>query len=473
MVRCKYLLPVNLLLYCTVTPRNILSPHDCNQKMSSLQLSEVVGHYHHHHLEYSLIYSSSPPSSSSSLSRSNNSMIMRTLTSHRMMMIVFSLLILLLCCNHYTLGYNPNTEIIKYLVPRPKEVSWDSSQTRMISFYKLNFALEVNGNSASVSDFPIVGKALDRYTKWMFKLFTNSGSDNDNSNNNDEDNEFDFYTDNVVIQIREATKLPLLNVFDIDESYEISIKSRGMVIKSNTQFGFLRALETFAQMIRRNPNSNFFFIPNSPIVIKDSPRYKYRGLMIDVSRNYIYTSTILDIIELMSFDKLNVLHIHLSDAQSFPYQMYGKFSKLSEKSSFSKDLVFTSNDIATIIEFAYYRGIQVIPEFDMPGHAKSFAYAYSEVVSSCPTRLSANINNFPFNVVEPLTYELIEAIIAQWQSTSGITQKAPTLASSVQLTTMHLGSDEIVKSCWTENPVITDFFAGMLFIKFNLLTCLQ
>nr|CAG4717854.1 unnamed protein product [Naegleria fowleri] len=350
---------------------------------------------------------------------------------------------------------NSNTFIDKYLIPRPKEVTWEETATKLLSFYKLNFVLYVKGTKVDRTQFPVVDTALKRYEAWMFKLFETKGSPTNY------DSDFLFYNEDVVIQITEDVTYPVLDVLNIDESYELTIRTRGIVIKSTSQFGFLRALETFSQMIRRNINDQFFFIPNTPIYIKDSPRFKHRGLMIDVARNYIYPETIKEIIDLMSFDKLNVLHIHFTDAQSFPYQMYGSFSDLSDKGSFSKELVYSKEDIASLIEYAYFRGIQIIPEFDMPGHTKSFSFAYPEVVSSCPKRLATNVNNYPLNVAESTTFDIIEAILGQWQSKDTLMEKTK-ISNSILLSIMHLGGDEVTKACWTdENPIIFNFFNAM------------
>lgn len=356
---------------------------------------------------------------------------------------------------------NSNTFIDKYLIPRPKEVTWEETATKLLSFYKLNFVLYVKGTKVDRTQFPVVDTALKRYEAWMFKLFETKGSPTNY------DSDFLFYNEDVVIQITEDVTYPVLDVLNIDESYELTIRTRGIVIKSTSQFGFLRALETFSQMIRRNINDQFFFIPNTPIYIKDSPRFKHRGLMIDVARNYIYPETIKEIIDLMSFDKLNVLHIHFTDAQSFPYQMYGSFSDLSDKGSFSKELVYSKEDIASLIEYAYFRGIQIIPEFDMPGHTKSFSFAYPEVVSSCPKRLATNVNNYPLNVAESTTFDIIEAILGQWQSKDTLMEKTK-ISNSILLSIMHLGGDEVTKACWTdENPIIFNFFNGMcVFFEF-------
>lgn len=93
-------------------------------------------------------------------------------------------------------------------------------------------------------------------------------------------------------------------------------------------WGALRGLETFSQLIWQNGSQNNFFINISEIT--DSPRYPHRGLMIDTARHYVDIPVIQTILDAMSYNKLNVLHWHIVDDQSFPF-VSKTFPELSAK----------------------------------------------------------------------------------------------------------------------------------------------
>ena len=90
--------------------------------------------------------------------------------------------------------------------------------------------------------------------------------------------------------------------------------------------------------------------------------------MIDTSRHYYPVGVILQHLDAMAYAKLNVLHWHIVDSVSFPYQS-STFPEMSAAGAYSPDHVYTHDDVATIVEYARNRGIRVIPEFDSPGYS--------------------------------------------------------------------------------------------------------
>lgn len=106
------------------------------------------------------------------------------------------------------------------------------------------------------------------------------------------------------------------------------LEGRARVV-AKTVWGALRGLETFSQLIWTDEGaSNQHFVNET--VIRDHPRFPHRGLMIDSARHYLPVSIIEQVMESMSYNKMNVLHWHIVDDQSFPYvsQKYPQLSKM-------------------------------------------------------------------------------------------------------------------------------------------------
>ena len=128
------------------------------------------------------------------------------------------------------------------------------------------------------------------------------------------------------------------------------------------------------------------------MTVKDAPRFEYRGLMIDTSRRYLTVATIIAALDAMAYSKMNVLHWHVTDDQSFPLVLQS-FPKLSDAGSYNAGHpthVYSLHDVQTILDAATERGIRVIPELDMPGHTHSWYKGHPELATSCPGSGSAS-----------------------------------------------------------------------------------
>src|SRR5262245_8689706 len=161
---------------------------------------------------------------------------------------------------------------------------------------------------------------------------------------------------------------------DEDESYSLEVSATRAVLDAPTVIGAVRGLETFLQLLSGDQEG--YFIP--VVKVQDRPRFPWRGLMIDVCRHWQPMEVIKRNLDGMAAVKLNVLHLHLTEDQGFRIESK-KFPELHEKGS--DGLYFTQEQMREIIEYARMRGIRVVPEFDMPGHATSWLASHPELGS--------------------------------------------------------------------------------------------
>ena len=124
------------------------------------------------------------------------------------------------------------------------------------------------------------------------------------------------------------------------------------------------------------PDSAGFYFP--AVHIADAPRFPWRGLLVDAGRHFEPVDVIKRTLDGMAAVKLNVLHWHLSEDQGFRVQSlrYPRLQKLG-----SDGLFYTQEQIRDVVAYARDRGIRVIPEFDMPGHATAWFVGYPQFAS--------------------------------------------------------------------------------------------
>ena len=97
---------------------------------------------------------------------------------------------------------------------------------------------------------------------------------------------------------------------DTDESYTLDIVAGRATLQAATVYGALRGLETFSQLAAFNFTSRAYEVQQAPWHVEDRPRFNFRGVMVDTARHYIALPELRDIIDAMSYSKLNVLHWH-------------------------------------------------------------------------------------------------------------------------------------------------------------------
>ncbi|KAF6841391.1 glycosyl hydrolase family 20 [Colletotrichum plurivorum] len=167
---------------------------------------------------------------------------------------------------------------------------------------------------------------------------------------------------------------------DVDESYTLNVTEDGAAtITAKSSTGVLRGLETFSQLFYQHSSGTSWYTPLAPLSVEDEPVYAHRGILIDVARNFYPVPDVLRVMDAMSWNKLNRIHIHITDSQSWPLDIPA-MPDLSAKGAYQKGLSYTPEDLAKIQEYAIHRGIEPIIEIDMPGHIGSVSFAYPELI---------------------------------------------------------------------------------------------
>lgn len=221
-----------------------------------------------------------------------------------------------------------------------------------------------------------------------------------------------------------------------DESYELTVTAAGAQLNAPTALGAIRGLQTFLQLVEITPSG--FAAP--AVTIKDQPRFPWRGLLIDVSRHFIPIDVLKRNIDGMAAVKMNVLHWHLSDDQGFRVESK-KFPKLTGDGS--GGLYYTQAEIRDFIEYAHQRGIRVMPEFDMPGHSRSWVIGYPDLASG-PGPYTLESGDPILDPTRESTYKFLEKFIEE-------------MAKLFPDAYFHIGGDEVDGKQWDANPKIQEF----------------
>ncbi|OAR02086.1 hypothetical protein LLEC1_05910 [Akanthomyces lecanii] len=153
-----------------------------------------------------------------------------------------------------------------------------------------------------------------------------------------------------------------------DESYSLNVTIDGQAsITAKSSIGVMRGLETFSQLFFKHSSGGAWYTTQAPVRIADAPKFPHRGMVFDVSRHWFAIEDIKRTIDGLSMAKMNVLHLHMTDTQSWPLEIPA-LPLLAERHAYSKGLTYSPAVIADLHQYGVHRGVQVILEIDMPGH---------------------------------------------------------------------------------------------------------
>lgn len=217
------------------------------------------------------------------------------------------------------------------------------------------------------------------------------------------------------------------NVAGGDEAYVLSVTPKQITITAQAQSGWLYGFQTLRQMLpaeleiaTTKPRRDPLTVP--VCAITDAPRFGWRGMMLDEARHFFGKAKVLQILDIMALHKLNIFHWHLSDSEGWRIEIK-KYPKLTEIGSrgdntlIKKDLrtpkgepkFYTQDEIREVVAYAAARGITIVPEIDMPGHADAMNRSYPEYSGGGIGRLPL----FTLNPGKEETYTYIKDILTE------------------------------------------------------------
>src|SRR5580700_4854875 len=227
---------------------------------------------------------------------------------------------------------------------------------------------------------------------------------------------------------------------DEDESYSLNVSPSGVRLHAAAVVGAMRGLETLQQLIQADAAG--YFLP--VVSIQDTPRFRWRGLMIDCGRHFMPVEVIRRTLDGMAAVKLNVFHWHLTEDQGFRMESRA-FPGLTGLGS--DGLFYTQEQAREIVAYARDRGIRVVPEFDMPGHSSAWFVGYPDLASAPgPFHIEREFGVFD-PVMDPTresTYKFLDTFIAE-------------MAAIFPDHFMHIGGDENNGVEWKTNARIQTF----------------
>lgn len=248
-----------------------------------------------------------------------------------------------------------------------------------------------------------------------------------------------------------------------DEGYRISVKPSSIVIQANHAKGLFYAVQSIIQTLPAVRTNQSLQIPC--MEIEDNPRFKWRGLMLDVSRHFFSPQLVKEFIDLLALYKMNVFHWHLVDGAGWRLEIkrYPKLTQLAawrvddtgkpwnwaevqfnaDRSKATYGGYYTQEQVKEIIAYAKTRQITIVPEIEMPGHSEAALAAYPELSCTPKSNFSQAGNFYAKNVQSNYCAGNDSAFVFL----QNVLNEVITLFPS---TYIHIGGDEVDKTSWKQ-----------------------
>ena len=257
-------------------------------------------------------------------------------------------------------------------------------------------------------------------------------------------------------KVKNAITLRLNKKVQSKEGYVITVDKKGVVIEGATAAGVFYGVQTLRKSIPVDKSLTEVTLPG--VVLKDAPRFGYRGVMLDCARHYFPVKFVKQFIDLIAMHNMNVFHWHLTDDQGWrievkKYPGLAKIGSVREKTvlGHNSDVFddtpyggyYTQEEEAReIVKYAADRFITVIPEIDMPGHMIAALAAYPDMgCTGGPYKVSPIWGIMPdvLCLGNEKTYQFCEDVLSE-------------MMDIFPSEYIHLGGDETPNVRWKECP---------------------
>jgi len=251
------------------------------------------------------------------------------------------------------------------------------------------------------------------------------------------------------------------NSFSVPEGYRLSVSKNTIIVEAHDEAGVFYAVQTILQMLPPEIESGKLVRDRSwevpCLAIQDKPAFTHRGLMLDVSRHYLPFDFLKKMVDALAYQKMNRLHLHLTDDQGWRMEIK-KYPKLTSVGSVRSGTLigrypgkgydnkehkgfYTQQELRDLVAYANDRHITIIPEIELPGHSSAAIAAYPEL--SCYPSATKMVQqtwgvfndvfcptDYTFNFIQDVLDEVMNVFPSQY---------------------IHIGGDECPKESWKQS----------------------